>query len=154
MLKDVSPIPAEMTVAELAERMDRGEPSYNLTQGLPIVTTDGKLAGIVTQGDLLRALERDVTGAMSVLEAGSNQLIVAYSDELVHDAMRSMVSQDVGRLPVVSRDDPEKMVGYFNRVCLITAWSRQAQDENVRDRGWIDRWKKHGKVATARIDRA
>jgi chloride channel protein, CIC family len=153
MLKEVTVIAAEITVAELAERMGRRESGYNVTQGLPIVTLEGKLAGIVTQGDLLRALERDATGAMSVLEAGSKQLIVAYPDELVHDAMRSMVNHDVGRLPVVSRDDPQKIVGYFNRASLITAWSRQEQDESVRDRGWIDQWKKRGKGAAAHIDR-
>ena len=36
MRKDVQPIPPEMTVGELAARMARGEPGYNLTQGLPI----------------------------------------------------------------------------------------------------------------------
>jgi CIC family chloride channel protein len=145
MRKDVSPITAEMTVAQLAEKMGRGDPGFNLTQGLPIVGKDGKLSGIVTQGDLLRALQKDSRGAMSVLDAGSTNLIVAYPDELVHDAMHAMVAHDIGRLPVVSRDDPFKMVGYFNRACLLSAWSLQKQDETVREQGWIVGWKKGGK---------
>ena len=56
MRTDVKPISQEMTVGELAERMSHGERAYNLTQGLPIVSSDGKLVGVVTQGDLLRAL--------------------------------------------------------------------------------------------------
>jgi CIC family chloride channel protein len=145
MRKDVTPIAAEMTVAQLAEKMGRGDPGFNLTHGLPIVGKDGKLAGIVTQGDLLRALQKDSKGAMSVLDAGSTNLIVAYPDELVHDAMHSMVAHDIGRLPVVSRDDPFKMIGYFNRACLLAAWSLQKQDETVREQGWIVGWKKGGK---------
>jgi H+/Cl- antiporter ClcA len=140
MLKDVQPIQQEMTVAELAERMGRGEPGYNLTQGLPIVSKDGKLVGVVTQGDLLRAIAQNPEGAISVFDAGSKELITAYPDELVHDAMQSMLRHNIGRLPVVRRDDSRQMVGYFNRSCLLTAWSLQAEDEKVRERGWFHHW--------------
>src|SRR5580700_442053 len=146
MRKDVTPIAAEMTVAQVAEKMGRGDPGFNLTQGLPIVGRDGKLAGILTQGNLLRALQKDSKGAMSVLDAGSTNLIVAYPDELVHDAMHAMVAHDIGRLPVVSRDDPFKMIGYFNRACLLAAWSLQKHHETVREQGWIVGWKKGGKI--------
>jgi chloride channel protein, CIC family len=142
MRTDVKSIPEEMTVLDLAEKMAHGVPGFDLTQGLPIVSADGKLTGIVTQGDLVRALEQDKRGSMSVLTAGTNRPIVAYPDELVHDAMHSMMNHDIGRLPVVARDDPQKMVGYFTRSSILTAWSRQAQDEGVRDPGWINRWTK------------
>jgi len=146
MRKDVNPIPQEMTVAELAERMGRGEPAYNLTQGLPIVSSDGKLAGVVTQGDLLRALELDPKGTITVLEAGSQQLIVAHPDELAHDAMYRMLQRDIGRLPVVSRENPQQMVGYFNRSSLLGAWTRQMEEESIREHGWIRQWRNSGRV--------
>jgi CIC family chloride channel protein len=149
MRKDVTPIAAELTVSQLTEKMGRGDPGFNLTQGLPIVGKDGKLAGIVTQGNLLRALQKDSRGAMSVLDAGSTNLIVAYPDELVHDAMHAMVVHDIGRLPVVSRDDPFKLIGYFDRACLLAAWSLQKHHETVREQGWIVGWKK-GRKSHAR----
>jgi H+/Cl- antiporter ClcA/predicted transcriptional regulator len=147
MRKDVNPIPQEMTVAELAERMGRGESAYNLTQGLPIVSSDGKLVGVVTQGDLLRALELDPKGTMAVLEAGSQQLIVAYPDELVHDAMYRMLQRDIGRLPVVSRENRQQMIGYFNRSSLLGAWTRQMEEESIREHGWIRQWRNSNRVA-------
>jgi chloride channel protein, CIC family len=147
MRKDVNPIPQEVTVAELAERMGRGEPAYNLTQGLPIVSSDGKLVGVVTQGDLLRALELDPKGTMTVLDAGSQQLIVAHPDELAHDAMYRMLQRDIGRLPVVSRENPQQMVGYFNRSSLLGAWTRQMEEESIREQGWIRQWRNSGRVA-------
>ena len=153
MRQDVKPIVADMTVAELAKRMGSGDTQFNLTQGLPIVSAEGKLVGIVTQGDLLRALETDPAGSQSVLMAGSSNLIVAYPDELVHDAMHSMVNHDIGRLPVVSREDPQKLLGYFNRSSLLTAFSRQTQDENLRERGWIQLWRKPRKPASPPGDR-
>lgn len=138
MRTDVTPIPQEMTVAELAERMSGNRPTLNLTEGLPIVANGGSLTGMVTQGDLLKALEADPKGSITVLEAGSNKPVVAYPDELVHDAMFRMLQNDVGRLPVVSRENPQQMVGYFNRACLLKAWSRQMEDD-VREHGWINR---------------
>jgi chloride channel protein, CIC family len=147
MRKDVNPIPQEMTVADLAERMGRGEPAYNLTQGLPIVSSDGKLVGVVTQGDLLRALERDPKGSMTVLEAGTQEPIVAYPDELAHDAMYRMLQRDIGRLPVVSRENPQQMVGYFNRSSLLGAWTRQMEEESIREHGWIRKWRGSDRAA-------
>jgi CIC family chloride channel protein len=147
MRKDVNPIPQEMTVGELAERMGRGEPAYNLTQGLPIVSSDGKLVGVVTQGDLLRALELDPKGTITVLEAGSQRLVVAYPDELAHDAMYRMLQRDIGRLPVVSRENPQQMVGYFNRSSLLGAWTRQMEEESIREHGWIRQWRNSSRAA-------
>jgi CBS domain-containing protein len=66
---------------------------------------------------------------------------------LVHDAMHSMLDHDIGRLPVVSREDQQKLLGYFDRPCLLAAWSRQAEDENLRERGWIHHWRSFRKPA-------
>lgn len=137
MRTDVVPIPANMTVGDLAERWARREASFDLAQGLPIVGEDGCLVGILTQGDLLRSLEADPKGGMTALDAGSNNLTIAYPDEMVHDAMLTMLRQDIGRLPVVSREDPRKLVGYFNRLTLLNAWTRQMEDEGIREHGWL-----------------
>ncbi len=148
MRRDVQPIPQETTIGELAERMARGEAAVNLTQGLPIADKEGRLVGVVTQGDLLRGLEGDATGKLTVLEAGSNEPVVAYKDELAHDAMFRMLQHNIGRLPVVSREDPRRMVGYFNRSSILEAWSRQMDEEGVREHGWLRQWR-NGKSSGA-----
>ncbi len=141
MRKDVQPISPEMTVGELAERMARGEPSFNLTQGLPIIGKDGMLAGVVTQGDLLRALEADPKGTATVLDVGSRSVVVAYPDESAFDALFRMLQNDIGRLPVVSRENPKEMVGYLNRSSILGAWTRQMEEEGVREHGWVKKWR-------------
>ena len=153
MRKDVKPIVQEMAVSELAARMSRGEPAYNLTQGLPIVSGKGALVGVVTQGDLLRALEQDPQGTMTVLDAGSRPPIVAYPDELAHDAMVRMLQHDIGRLPIVSRENPQQMLGYFNRASLLGAWTRQMEEEGIREHGWIRKWRNSSRPAR-RISRS
>jgi len=137
MRKDVQPIPPEMTAGELAARMARGEPGFNLTQGLPIASSDGRLLGIVTQSDLLRAIKADPQGKIPVLEAGTRNPIVAYPDEMVFDALFRTLQNNIGRLPVVSRENPEQMVGYLNRSSILSAWTRQMEEEGVREHGWL-----------------
>ncbi len=147
MRTNVNPIAQRMTVAELAQRMSRGEPAYNLTQGLPIVSPEGQLVGVVTQGDLLRALEQDAQGTMTALDAGSRQPVIAYPDELAHAAMVRMLQHDIGRLPVVRRDNPQQMVGYFDRASLLGAWTRQMDEEGIREHGWIRKWRNERRPA-------
>ncbi|HXX71535.1 MAG TPA: chloride channel protein [Candidatus Acidoferrum sp.] len=142
MNQSVPALPEDMTVAELAESSKGPNPPLDLRDGLPIVAKDGKLTGIVTQGDLLRALENHPKGEITVSQAGSQTPIVAYADEPLEDALHRMLRHDVGRLPVVRRSDLSKMVGYLNRSNLLGAWTRQLEQESVRDDGWLSRWRR------------
>ena len=142
MNQTVPALAEDMTIAELAESSKGPNPPLDLRDGLPVVAKDGKLTGIVTQGDLLRALESNPEGEITVSEAGSQTPIVAYTDEPLEDALHRMLRHDVGRLPVVRRSDPDKMVGYLNRSNLLGAWTRQLEQESVRDDGWLLRWRR------------
>jgi hypothetical protein len=50
-----------------------------------------------------------------------------------------MLRNDVGRLPVVERDDPRKMVGYLGRAGILAARLKRLDEEHVREAGW---WRK------------
>jgi predicted transcriptional regulator len=67
---------------------------------------------------------------------------VAYPDEHVLDALHRMVKHNIGRLPVVSREDPRRMVGYFDRSHILSAWTRQVEEESVQEHGWYARWRR------------
>ncbi|MGA8101773.1 MAG: chloride channel protein [Candidatus Acidiferrales bacterium] len=149
MRKDVVPIPADMTVGDLTARIGRGEHQYTLTEGLPITASDGKLVGVITEGDLLRALEDDPAGKTKVVNAGGHKPIVAFSDEQAFDALFRMLQNNIGRLPVVTRENPEQMVGYLNRSSILSVWTRQIEEEEVREHGWLDRMLKTEKFVEA-----
>jgi chloride channel protein, CIC family len=119
-----------------------GEPGFNRLQGLPIAGKDGRLRGIVTQGDLLRALELDPYGKMTAPESGSGPPIVADPDELAFDALFRMRQNNIGRRLVVSLEDPRVMVGFLNRASLLGAWTSQMEEEGVRGHGWLARFMK------------
>jgi CBS domain-containing protein len=137
MDQNVPTIPATMRVAELAERIAKHDPAVSQHQGLFIVDEEGKLSGLITRGDILRALDGDPAGVNSVLEAGSRTLIVTYPDELISEASEKMLHSDIGRLPVVDRNDPRKLVGYLGRQGVMSARLRRLHDEHVREPGWF-----------------
>ena len=134
MDRHVPTIPSSMPISELAERMTRSDPKLMHRQGTPIVDLRGQLAGIITRGDLLRALGEDPNGEITVLQAGTRELIVAYPDEPLSVALRKMLTNNVGRLPVVSRTNPHELVGYLARSGVLQARQRQFQEEHLRER--------------------
>jgi len=136
---DVPKLPAEMRVSELSDRIARRDPAVSTHQGMVIVDSAGKLVGLITRGDVVRALDQDPSGALTVLDAGTRNLIVTYPDELLHDAAAKMLRNNIGRLPVVERDDPQRVVGYLGRPGIMAARLRRLEEEHVREPGWIGR---------------
>jgi CIC family chloride channel protein len=137
MVRDVATILPEESVREAADRFASGDLKTSRHQALPIVDSAGRLQGLVTQGDLLRALQVDPEGKMSVLDAGARSLVVAYPDERVFDAVTKMLENNIGRLPVVDRKDPRVMIGYINRANVMGSWRGHLHEESVRDHGWL-----------------
>jgi CIC family chloride channel protein len=137
MSNDFDIVPATMRVAELTERITRRDPAVTRHQGVFLVDASEKLIGIITRADLMRALEEDSSGNMSVLEAGSSKLVVTYPDEVLYDAAARMLRANIGRLPVVTREDATKVVGYLGRSGVMAARLRRLDEEFVREPGWV-----------------
>jgi CBS domain-containing protein len=139
MDRAVPTLPATMTVMGLSEEIARGDSPLTRRQGTPIVDKEGNVIGILTRTDLLRALEDNPDGDVTVLEAGSRDLIVAYPDESLGTAVARMLKNDIGRLVVVSRQDPHRLLGYVGRSGVLTARLLRFQEEQTREPGWFAR---------------
>jgi len=137
MDKNPPTVPATMKVKELSALIAQGKDPLCRRQGTLIVDDEGNLAGIITRGDVVRALQQN--GDTTVLEAGHRDLIVAYEDELLDDAITKMLRNDIGRLPVVERDSPRHVVGYLGRANILSAHVKQIDEENIRERGRMGR---------------
>jgi len=144
MDRQVPTVPANMRISELSDRIARRDPSVSQHQGMVVLDSDGKLAGIMTRGDVMRALDKDPSGSMSVLDAGTRNVIVTFADELLHDASAKMLRNNIGRLPVVDRSDPGQVVGYLGRPGIMAARLRRLEEEHVLEPGWIRRRRKAG----------
>src|SRR6266478_3917912 len=140
---EVPAVPGDMWLVDLADRIARRDPEVSQHHALFIMGGDGKLAGVITRGDVFRALDKDSTQSMTVLEAGTRDIVVTYPDEALHDASAKMLLNNIGRLPVVDRKDPGHVVGYLGRHGIMAARLRRLDEEHVRESGWLrSRWKK------------
>lgn len=136
MDQQVPTIPATLPVTELAARISKGDSQLAARQGTPIVDAEGKLVGIITRSDLMHAMERENLAEMTVLDAGNRNLIVAYPDETMRQALAKMHEHNIGRLPVVRRDDPRHLVGYLGRSGVMSARMKMLEEERVREQSW------------------
>lgn len=134
MDKSIAAIPANMPLTELADRIARHDPKVARHEGILMVDDKNELVGIITRGDVLGALEQNGSGDTTVLRAGTRELIVTYPDEVLYEAATKMLRNNIGRLPVVSRQNPRRIVGYLGRSNLMAGHRRQLEEEFVRER--------------------
>jgi CIC family chloride channel protein len=135
MDEDVPSVPATMKLSELSQRIAENNSELGRRQGTLITNEQNQLVGIITRGDLVRALVRKQSQDLTVVEAGSTNLVVAYPDEPLHAALTKMLKHDVGRLPVVERGEPTRAIGYLGRAAILSARMRLHEEENIRQRG-------------------
>jgi CIC family chloride channel protein len=93
-------------------------------QGFPILDTAGRLIGVLTRRDFMdRAAD---TPLRALIKRPPS---VVFLDMSLRDAADHMVREDVGRLPVVDRADPNKLVGIITRSDLLKVHAKRLQEE-------------------------
>ena len=137
MERDVPTVPASLPLAALFARLAELDPVLGRRQAWVLVDDRGRLTWLLTRGDLIRALDELDDDRPTVLDAATRSLIVAYPDELLDEATARMLEANVGRLPVVSREDHGKLVGYLGRSGVMAAWLHVAREEHHREPGWL-----------------
>ncbi len=89
--------------------------------GLPVVNVDENLVGILTVQDIER-IEESKRDSATVGQACTHELLVAYPHETLSAALLRMSHSDVGRLPVVDRNFPRRLLGMLRRADVIRAY--------------------------------
>jgi len=120
MRYDIDTVEMDLTIAELSDIFARSR-----HHGLPVLDNQGKLWGIVTITDLDQALNAHMPGSTLITDIGTirDQLLVAFPDETMGEALTRMGRRGIGRLPVVSRDDPNHLLGLIRRADIIRAYN-------------------------------
>ncbi|MCD6351386.1 MAG: chloride channel protein [Armatimonadetes bacterium] len=135
---DLAQEPALLSEITVADAMTRDiiavHPDQSLTallkllettkhHGFPVLDEEGRLHGIVTIGDVRRALARGMADAKAK-DIATHDLIVAFPDETLNEALMKLGMRDVGRLPVVDREDHSKLLGLITRKNILSAYNR------------------------------
>jgi CBS domain-containing protein len=100
-------------------------------QGYPVVNASGDLVGVVTRRNLLNPAHPDAEPVRSLV---SRPPAVVYEDSTLREAADHMLNEDIGRLPVVSRDEPHKVVGILTRSDLLKAHRKRLDDTHKANR--------------------
>jgi CBS domain-containing protein len=132
---DVTLIPGSTGIAEIAERIAAGDDVYMRRHGLLLSDAQGELAGVITRGDIMAILQEGTGEHTTALEVANTDLVVAYPDETLHEAIAKMLTRDIGRLPVVERSAPRKVIGYLGRGDILAARMKLHHEEELRERG-------------------
>lgn len=101
-------------------------------QGFPVIDETENLLGVVTQRDLYNphtAPERQVH------EVLTRSPVLIYEENSLREAADLMVREDVGRLPVVAREDESKVVGIITRSDLLAAHRRRLHEAHTMQKG-------------------
>jgi CIC family chloride channel protein len=120
MTRDPETVSVSTPLRELSDRLATGH--YH---GYPVLDEEGKLCGVVT----LQDLERVTRGGKRPPGAKVGQIctrnpLVAYPDEPLWTALKRIGTRDIGRLPVVSREDPTRLVGLIRGNDIIRAYNK------------------------------
>ncbi len=118
MRPEILTLPFDMTISEVTSELNR----FN-RRGLPLVDENNNLFGIVTVQDIKRAIEQGVSDEIPVKEIATTKILVAYPDETMAEVMRRLSVRDIGRLPVVNRENPKKVLGLIRREDLMRAYN-------------------------------
>jgi H+/Cl- antiporter ClcA len=129
MVKKVDTLPVSMPVDDAVAFFGADEPRH---KSYPVVTADGRLAGMVARADVLRWRTEGEHQAATLDDLVSDTSAVsAYPDEVLGRVADLMVSADLGRIPIVDRDK-HLVIGLIARKDLLRI--RSVVNEQERDR--------------------
>ncbi len=91
--------------------------------GFPVLDPEGKLWGIVTLKDIRDKVKQGEL-EKTIGEIATSNLVVAYPDESLNSVLQRLATKDIGRLPVVSRDDNRKILGIITRSDIVKLYDK------------------------------
>jgi CBS domain-containing protein len=121
MTRRFDTVSPDMTISELTDRFDQTK-----HHGFPMVDSSDRLCGIVTLTDLQLAIEHKLPLDTPIDQIATHDMITAYPDQSLNEALRTLGTAGVGRLPVVERADPQRLLGVLRRNDIVNAYQRGA----------------------------
>ena len=97
-------------------------------QDFPVVDKEENLSGIISMTDLRRAMaDRDVQPLLLAKDIAMGGVKTVTMDDTANRALSLMADLDVRELPVVSKDDPRKVISLVSRKDITRAYHEQVE---------------------------
>jgi CIC family chloride channel protein len=126
MVKDVVTFDDTITAKD-AELMITSRAKYR-HRGFPVVDQKGDLVGMVTRKDIIDALING-RGEVSMKEIMTKDIAVCYPDETLKSVLQKLGEKDIGRVPVVEKENTSHLEGLITRENIIDAYNKELKKE-------------------------
>jgi CIC family chloride channel protein len=121
--KHVITIPESMSLKEILNLVTNTTQSY-----FPVINYRGGMTGVISMDDIRRILLDDqmydlvIAGDMAVTD-----IIIVKADENLNEVMRKFTIKNLDALPVVSEDDPHRLISMITRREVLSAYNKELQ---------------------------
>jgi H+/Cl- antiporter ClcA/CBS domain-containing protein len=126
---------ADTTVARLASLLAADPDGLGRRQGIIVVDERAELCGLLTRNDLMIALQGPVPDGVPVGEIVKRPVVTIPPTATLHEAIARLLKHDIGRMPVVSPENPRRVIGYLGRADILAARTRLHDEEETREHG-------------------
>jgi len=100
-------------------------------QGFPVLDRHGYFLGAITQREILDSPQLESTPLYQILHGPA---AIVFEDNSLREAADLIVKENVGRLAVVARDNPHKVIGWLTRSDILAAHRQRLADSSVPNR--------------------
>jgi CBS domain-containing protein len=123
------------TLLEVREWINSGKPGSG-HQGFPVINEKEVLTGVVTRRDINGS---KLSNMATIAELVKRPPVTIYEDDTLREAIDLMAENGIGRLPVVIRSDPGRVVAVLTRSDIITANKKRLDDtyRSEKSLGWL-----------------
>ncbi len=119
MTQDAYVVPIDMSLKQLGDYFQETH-----SHSFPVVDKEMKLVGMVSIRDYEKGAARPDCAQLTVADiATMGNLLVAFEDEPLSEAIQRLALRGVNKLPVVTRSQPDKVVGVIRRRNIIKAYN-------------------------------
>lgn len=120
MARNSPTVSPQMSIPELIDKLNKTG-----HHGLPVVDENGHLYGMVTLTDVESRIAGDIK-QLTVADIATRKLITAYPDELLSELVEHLGigTSEIPRIPVVSREDPTRLLGILRRQGIIKGYAK------------------------------
>ena len=134
MATDVETIRPDEPITRLVARFHKDK-----VRAFPVQSKEGELLGMLTERDVETAV---LSGDVAEKRAGdlmTRNLITCTPDQSLRQALSLLTRKDIGRIPVVDKEKPKKLLGLLRRKEIFWAYGiMTSEHQKLMDRTRMD----------------